>query len=130
MNKIITGIFCLIISFVFIGIGAYVQFFRTAGYETTQATITQIEHNLNTNASGHRNRGYTVYIEYEVDGQTYSGPSDVWQSGMVKGQRITVHYNPNNPSELAADPGWMGWFTLGIGALAVLGSLGIMFKKD
>ena len=130
MNKIITGIFCLIISLAFLGIGVYVQFFRTSGYEQTQATITQIERNLNTNASGHRNRGYTVYIEYEVDGQTYSGPSDVWQSGMVKGQKITVYYNPNNPSELAADAGWLGWFTIGIGALSTIGAFAIMFKKD
>ena len=131
MNKIFTFIFTIIISLAFVGIGAYVQFFRGSDYIPTDAVITKIESSLNKHSSNSNNRrNHTVYVEYTVDGQTYSGPSDVWDSTMREGQTITIRYNPDNPAQMLGDPGWLGWFTLGIGSLGVLASFAMLFKKD
>ena len=130
-GKIFTGVFCLLISLAFLGIGIWVQFYRNDGYVETTATITKIERIANGSTTGKsRNHGaFVAYVEYEVDGVTYSGPSDVWESGMVTGQEVTISYNPDNPAEMAGDAGWLGWFTMGIGAFAVIASFAIMFKK-
>ena len=131
MNKIFTFIFTIIISLAFVGIGVYVQFFRGSDYIPTDAVITKIESQLNTHSSNSNNRRkHTVYVEYTVDGQTYSGPSDVWDSTMREGQTITIRYNPDNPAQMLGDPGWLGWFTLGIGSLGVLASFAMLFKKE
>ena len=131
-GKIFTGVFCLLISLAFLGIGIWVQFYRNDGYVETTATITKIERIANGSTTGKsRHHGaFVAYVEYEVDGVTYSGPSDVWESGMVTGQEVTISYNPDNPAEMAGDAGWLGWFTMGIGAVSVLASFAIMFKKD
>ena len=131
-GKIFTGVFCLLISLAFLGIGIWVQFYRNDGYVETTATITKIERIANGSTTGKsRHHGaFGAYVEYEVDGVTYSGPSDVWESGMVTGQEVTISYNPDNPAEMAGDAGWLGWFTMGIGAVSVLASFAIMFKKD
>jgi len=131
-GKIFAGIFCLIISLAFLGIGIWVQFYRNSGYVETSATITSIQKVAEGSGTGkHRTHdAYVAYVEYEVDGVTYSGPSDVWESGMVTGQHVTIYYNPDNPAEMGGDAGWLGWFTMGIGAVSVLASFAIMFKKD
>ena len=131
-SKIFTGLFCLIISLAFLGAGIWIQFYRNTGYVETTATITHIEKTSNGSGTGkHRTRStYVAYVEYEVDGVTYSGPSDIWESGMVKGQQITIYYNPDNPAEMGGDAGWLGWFIIGIGAVSTLGAFAIMFKKD
>lgn len=131
-GKIFTGVFCLLISLAFLGIGIWMQFYKNDGYVETTATITKIERIASGSTTGKsRNHGaFVAYVEYEVDGVTYSGPSDVWESGMVTGQHVTIYYNPDNPAEMGGDAGWLGWFTMGIGAVSVLASFAIMFKKD
>lgn len=131
-TRIFTGIFALIISLVFLGAGLWIQFFRTSGYESTRALITKIETSSSpmTGTGNHRSRTHrTAYIEYVVDGNTYSGPSDIYESGMREGQMVTIYYNPDNPAQMAGDPGFLGWMFIGIGGISVLGSIAMMFTR-
>lgn len=131
VTRIFAGIFALIISLAFLGAGLWIQFFRTSGYESTQARITKIETTVGANnGSSRRSRTHSrAYIEYVVDGNTYSGPSDIYESGMREGQMVTIYYNPDNPAQMAGDPGFLGWMFIGIGGISVLASFAMMFTR-
>lgn len=129
VSRVFTGIFMLVISLAFLGAGVWMQFYRLSGYEPVQARITKIETTTNHSTSNkHSKRSHTIYVEYVVDGQTYAGPSDVWESGMTEGQMITIYYNPDNPAQMGGETGWLGWLFIAIGGVAVLGSIGTMFS--
>lgn len=121
-NKVM-GILFIIVGLAFAGLGIWVQFIRTSGYVPVEAEITKIEKISNSthNWSKHRtSANYVAYVQYEVDGKTYAGPSDVWESGMSTGQTVTIFYNPDNPAEMGGHSKWLGWFIIGIGGIAVL----------
>lgn len=126
------GVLFLIVGLAFAGLGIWVQFFRNSGYVETTATITQIERvSSSTRGTNHRTDTlYVAYVEYEVDGKTYSGPSDVWESGMRTGDKVTIYYNPANPAEMGGDPGWLGWFVIGIGGITALAGVAMVFRKE
>lgn len=109
-------VFCLI----FVGVGAWFQFLRTAGYKETTAVITKIEEDHYTAANGDRKIERRTYIEYEVDGKKYAGPSDVWQSGYYEGKQIKIYYDPSNPARMGGEPGPIGWIFMGTGLGIIL----------
>lgn len=98
------------------GVGAWFQFFRTAGYKETTAVITRIETIEHHGASKQKHRNSSVaYVRYEVNGRKYEGPSDIWESNYQEGMQIKVYYDPEDPSKLAGDPGILGIFFMGMG---------------
>ncbi len=48
----------------------------------------------------HYDATYTVYVKYTVDGKEYNEEYGVF-SGYKAGDRVTISYNPTNPSEIA-----------------------------
>ena len=133
-SKKLMGILFIIIGLAFAGLGFWVQFIRISGYVPIEAEITKIEkissssHNVGKHKTG---ANYVAYVEYEVDGITYSGPSDVWESGMSAGQVVTIYYNPDNPAEMGGDAGWLGWFVIGIGGFtALMGGVAMLPGKN
>ena len=119
----VMGILFIVVGLTFAGLGIWVQFIRNSGYVPVEAEITKIEKlsNPTHNTGKHRtSANYVAYVQYEVDGETYVGPSDIWESGMSTGQTVTIFYNPDNPAEMGGDAKWLGWFIIGIGGIAVL----------
>lgn len=130
-NKVM-GILFIIVGLAFAGLGIWVQFIRNSGYVPVEAEITKIEKISNSTQSWSKHRtsaNYVAYVQYEVDGKTYVGPSDVWESGMSTGQTVTIFYNPNNPAEMGGDARWLGWFIIGIGGIAVLAGGAMMIPS-
>ena len=130
-NKVM-GILFIIVGLAFAGLGIWVQFIRNSGYVPVEAEITKIEKISNSTQSWSKHRtsaNYVAYVQYEVDGKTYAGPSDVWESGMSTGQTVTIFYNPDNPAEMGGDAKWLGWFIIGIGGIAVLAGGAMMIPS-
>lgn len=60
----------------------------------TEAVITDIE----TKRDSDGDTSYTVYVEFEANGEEYHGKSDFYHSGMYVGGTTTVYYNPEDPN--------------------------------
>ena len=130
-NKVM-GILFIIVGLAFAGLGIWVQFIRNSGYVPVEAEITKIEKISNSTQSWSKHRtsaNYVAYVQYEVDGKTYVGQSDIWESGMSTGQTVTIFYNPDNPAEMGGDAKWLGWFIIGIGGIAVLAGGAMMIPS-
>ena len=128
----VMGILFIVVGLTFAGLGIWVQFVRNLGYVPVEAEITKIEKLSNTTHNGGKHRtsaNYVAYVQYEVDGKTYVGQSDVWEYGMSTGQTVTIFYNPNNPAEMGGDARWLGWFIIGIGGIAVLAGGAMMIPS-
>ena len=128
----VMGILFIIVGMAFAGLGIWVQFIRNSGYVPVEAEITKIEKISNSTQSWSKHRtsaNYVAYVQYEVDGKTYVGQSDIWESGMSTGQTVTIFYNPDNPAEMGGDAKWLGWFIIGIGGIAVLAGGAMMIPS-
>ena len=128
----VMGILFIIVGLAFAGLGIWVQFIRTSGYVPVEAEITKIEKISNSTQSWSKHRtsaNYVAYVQYEVDGKTYVGQSDIWESGMSTGQTVTIFYNPDNPAEMGGDAKWLGWFIICIGGIAVLAGGAMMIPS-
>lgn len=128
----VMGILFIIVGLAFAGLGIWVQFIRNSGYVPVEAEITKIEKISSSTQSWSKHRtsaNYVAYVQYEVDGKTYVGQSDIWESGMSTGQTVTIFYNPDNPAEMGGDAKWLGWFIIGIGGIAVLAGGAMMIPS-
>ena len=125
-EKIIGGIIFILAGLFFIGIGIYVAFFHTGGYEKTTAEITGFEY---VHHPGKQNRLKSVpVVKYTVDGVTYEGTTDNSSSTYTLGKTITIFYNPENPREIKGNSKTLGLFVSAIGLLAVIVAPVIMIK--
>ena len=106
VQRIIATIF-LLIGLVVLGCGIYMALIPAIPAEftgTTQATITDIERSRsssNTSSSEH----YDVFIEYEVDGQSYNGKLGYYSTGMTIGQQVEIQFDTRDPSKISSPSG-------------------------
>ena len=80
--------------------------FKTDAQQTT-AVITDIKTKRTTTGTGKNRRHkttHTVYVNYTVDGQTYSTTLDYYESSMRKGATRPIYYDPKDPSNSMSDP--------------------------
>ena len=117
-EKIIGGVLFLFAGLFFFGLGIYVAFFHTGGYEKTTAELLGFPQ---VSRPGKESKLKSVpIVRYTVDGVTYEGATDNYSSTYTIGKTITVYYNPNNPSEMKGDSKTLGIFVAAIGLLTVI----------
>ena len=93
--------------------------FDTRGFEKTEAVITRIE----VESEGGDDSSYTTYVDYEVDGKSYTGSIVFYQDGYRPGKRISIKYDPADPTRIAEDSPGMLIYLTGAGTLLAAGSL-------
>ncbi len=64
---------------------------------TTEATITKIDSYFS--GTDDNEKDYNVYITYKVRDKEYNGELREYYSGMREGQKVTIYYNPEDPSD-------------------------------
>lgn len=64
----------------------------------TEATITKIDEKHHGGDTD-----YLVYVSYYVDGKSYNEELNSYSSSMREGNKVTIYYNPNNPSEIRSN---------------------------
>ena len=89
----------------------------------TEATVVEINEDYD---SINETTTYEVFVDYEVDGKQYTHAEyGSYTTGMKVGDKVTVEYNPEDPSDVQA-PGAdnIPYIILAVGAVAVI--LGIV----
>jgi len=95
------------------------------GAEKTEATITQIATRRDSDGDVH----HTVYVEFEVDGETYDGALGYYASSMRRGQSVTVYYDPDDPwSFRSQGSSFISIFLLAMGLILFLVGGGLIFR--
>jgi len=84
------------------GIFAAISINNTKDYIKTEAVVsrTELAEEEYYDGENHHEATYTVYVKYTVDGMEYDEEYGVFSEYKV-GDKVTISYNPNNPSEVA-----------------------------
>lgn len=132
-NWVFPSIFSLFgLTFLIVGILVYSKEmnFKENGVEHT-AVIYDIQIHYDSDGD----REHDVYIEYDIEDQTYRRPLNFYISSMNIGDEITIYYNPLNPMEIVSSSssiflllvfGLLGGIFLLIGLIM----LGVSIKKQ
>jgi hypothetical protein len=111
----------------FIAITDTTNFKKTAIPVT--ATVTSVEEYTNPGDT-ENNRHYNVYVEYEVNDQTYNTTLQGADSSMRVGDTKKVYYNPQNPEDVRVSHTnifWLFWMTFAL-VFPIIGLL-LIFKE-
>ena len=76
---------------------------HTKGFTRTSAVVTRTElyeEAYTDSNNNHYDATYTVYVKYTVDGKQYEEEYGIF-SGIKEGDKTTICYNPNDPTEIA-----------------------------
>lgn len=65
----------------------------------TEAIITDIQSSFYYDDEGNKKKIMDVYVEFEVNGVEYSGKMNTYSISMKEGQKTTIYYNPDDPSD-------------------------------
>lgn len=77
----------------------------------TTGVITDIEVDY-VRRNGKTRKDHDVYVEYVVDGVVYNEKLNYYHSGMYRGQKLTVYYNPEYPYEMRGESSGSGIMTV------------------
>ena len=111
MNKIITIIresrlarflFPAGVMLTVFGVIIFVVNSKNQDYIKTEATVTRVEleQEAYTDANGNRNEAtYLIGLKYSVNGRNYESELG-GLSKMEEGEKMTIYYNPNDPSQI------------------------------
>ena len=132
LENLFWGVFVLF-GILFAFIGTKIQEENTKFLESAETTTAQITHFEFEHSA---NKTHTiVYVQFDVDGQTYSGNlGGEYDATMYVGGDVTVYYNPDDPNEFSGpSTSFVGYIFMGFGAVAALaGAIPIIrsFKRE
>lgn len=105
--------FMWVIGFAALGYGIYFLSINTSNWPQTEAVVTSSERSTSDDSG---NYTYNTSYEFEVDGVMYEASVNDYTE-YAKGDKITVYYDPNDPSTTITSQGEMGF----------LGCIGVLF---
>ena len=86
-------IIACVLAVVLILAGVYLTFFKSRGFSKTTAAIVALRINMDSEGTS-----YYPTVEFRVDGQTYTGELDSASSSYRVGDKISVLYDPADPT--------------------------------
>lgn len=94
-------------------------------YAETVGTFTRAEEYTELDGDNIRHTYYEGYFTYSVDGKAYEGSFPGYSDPPAVGEKLTVYYDPANPSSVSnsANTGMIGMILIGVGALLLAGSV-------
>lgn len=91
----------------------------------TQATIMDID----THRDSDGDTSHTVYVEFEVDNNTYDGTLGYYSSGMYIGGKTDIYYDPLNPNNFRSSSNdFLGIILIGMGLIFFFIGAGSIFN--
>ena len=129
-NKKYAFIFGAVLGVLALAFGIYLRYFETRGFVKTTAVIERIDETyLGTDADGHADYQYDVYVEYYAKGKTYHGKSDIYSAGYKEGKKIPIYYNPENPEEIHGDSRNFAVACMLLGPIVTAGSMFMLIRE-
>ena len=115
-------ILAAVIAAVALGFGVYSTFFRSAGYEKTNATIVSIEEDPDfiPDPDNPGDKSYIVTATYTVDGKEYTRQLDSYSPSYKVGGQVEVRYDPRDPSKVTSGFGIGIYLMIAGGAILIL----------
>ena len=123
-------IFAAILAVIVLGVGVYFTFFRSKGYEKTEATIVSIENDPDyiPDPDTENDAGRIVTVKYTVDGKEYTAQLDSDSPSYEVGKTVHIQYDPQNPAKITSSKGFGIYFMIA-GAVILLLVVGLTVKK-
>ena len=87
----------ILVALVVMGVGVYVGFFESRGFESTTATIVRIDEEDDVTSAEANAKTYTTTVTYTVDGKAYTEILDTYTSSYKVGKEVKIKYDPENP---------------------------------
>ena len=120
----------LLVSLVVIGVGIYVGFFESRGFESATATIVRIDEEDDVTSAEPNAKSYTTTVTYTVDGKAYTEVLDTYTSSYKVGKEVKIKYDPANPATIHADSPGITIYLIGLGVLLLAGSIFTIVKNS
>ena len=117
----------IVAALIMIGIGAYIGFFESRGFENTTATIVRIDAEDDIAAE---DKTYITTVTYTVDGKEYTEILDSYAPDYKVGKEVKIKYNPANPAIIHADSPGFAIYLLGAGVLLLIISIFVLIKNS
>lgn len=114
-------IFALVLGVIALGVGVYISFFQSAGFETTKATIVSIDDDPNyiPDPQKENDKQQIATIKYTVNGKEYTRQLDSFSPDFTVGKEVEVRYDPKDPGTVHSSP-FFGYILTGIGCALLL----------
>ena len=106
-----------LLAIIVFGLGVWITFFQSAGYETTTAVIASIEEDPNDRPVPQKenDRQFFAMVTYTVNGKTYTTRLDTFGPDYKVGGEMKIYYDPKDPSKIHGGKE-MGIYAMIIGA--------------
>ena len=120
----------ILLALVVIGVGVYVGFFESRGFESATATIVRIDEEDDVTSAEANAKTYTTTVTYTVDGQAYTEILDTYTSSYKVGKEVKIKYDPADPATIHADSPGITLYLIGLGVLLLAGSILTLVKNS
>ena len=120
----------ILVALVVMGVGVYVGFFESRGFESATATIVRIDEEDDVTSAEANAKTYTTTVTYTVDGKAYTEILDTYTSSYKVGKEVKIKYDPENPATIHADSPGITLYLIGLGAALLLGSIFTIVKNS
>ena len=92
-------------------------------FRPVEAVVSHIEREWVPNGDGTDTQEITIYVTYTVDGQEYTEELQNTKTSYSQGDKITVLYNPEKPTEVSGATKTIAAIQIAAGSLLALGGL-------
>ncbi len=113
----------ILVAMAVIGIGVYIGFFQSRGFESATATIVRIDEEDDTTSTEANDKTYTTTVTYTVDGKTYTEILDTYASSYKVGKEVKIKYDPADPATIRADSPGIALYLIGLGVVLLAVSI-------
>ncbi len=123
LKRFIAAVVLLAGGVVFIAMGAR-SLKEVDRFPKTEAVVARVEREWVPDSDGGDTEEISIFVTYTVDGKEYTERLNNTKTNLSEGDRITVHYDPDDPASVSGATKGMAAVYIVIGCALALGGAG------